>query len=129
MLTGKAALIHAAFKGLAEGLLAGAEPAVEQMQRRARKTRRRFPTTSKEQLPLSPELVSSLQQQFEPVVSRPPEDTPAPTLESLDDLMRGNESVEAFARQLRMQKAAAEFDPPKKPEEQTVTSWGISEQP
>jgi hypothetical protein len=133
-MTSRADLIHAAFKGLAEGLLASAgEP--EPVQSAGRRNARRRPTSpvirrrkGPRQMPLSPELESSLAQTFVPRDPRPPEEAPPPTVMDLDTMFRGGEvpeSVQQLARQMQMQKAAAGNAPPEKPAEDAATSWGI----
>jgi hypothetical protein len=76
-------------------------------------------------MPLSPELESSLAQTFVPRDPRPPEGTPAPSVEDLDAMFRGNEAVEQLTRQMRMQEQAARNEPPQRPAEEAAVSWGI----
>jgi hypothetical protein len=120
---GKAALIHAAFKGLAEGLMAAAgEPVAAPTQRRRTSQPRRPKLRPSKQLPLSPEMDAALQEQFVAVNPRGPA-TETPSAQELDDLFRGNEAVEAFARQMKAKKQAAEVNPAPAPEE-GPTIWG-----
>lgn len=126
----KAALIHAAFKGLAEGLMAVAETAAPAKEQRRQNRRRRSPVASRRnagtaQMPLSPELGGNLRQQFEAVDPRGPDTQPPPSVADLDAMFRGNESVKQLTRQMRMQEAAARATPPQKPEEVPLTGWGI----
>lgn len=122
----QAELIYAAFKGLAAGLISvAADAPAPTARRRVRKRRPASLSSPKEQLPLSPELGSTLQAQFQAVDPREPINHPAPSIEELNELFAGNEAVEAFARQMKMQEQAGKVNPPQPPQEQPATAWGM----
>lgn len=137
-MTSKEALIHAAFKGLAEGLMAAADTEVtaapgrsvpspsRKTTRGAKRVRRNRPA---QQLPLSPEMEARLRDTFVPLDPRSPMDdydTGTTTTQDLDAMFAGAEpeAVAQFKRQMQMQREAAQRNPAPKQEQDAPVVWG-----